>query len=449
MTYMNTKKPHQQIRRASYLLVAFTCIVLSGFAQEPPAGTKLAKIQFIGLKRLTADQLLKASGLVIGQPGDLDALDAAAQRLMDSGLVHKLSYRLQVKKDEATVTFQIEEGHGGESNVVFDNFVWFTDEELTNAVRREAPAFAGTAPTAGQMTEAIIRGLEELLQERKVAGTVEYVPAEGIDRSKLEHIFRIKNLRLPICTLHFPGARHVDEERLIKTSHDLIATDYSRSFVSNFAFANLFPLYRELGHLRAAFGRPQAVPQTTSDCKDGVDLTLPLEEGSIYVWDKAEWSGNQVLTTQELDQAIDMKSGEIANGIKFDNGIGSALRAYAHKGYLEASVRPQPDFDDAARKVTYRLDVKEGPQYHMGILTIKGFSDNLANYLRGKWELRRDDVYDQKYVEDFFKHEFEEIKRKVAEERRAEGRPAPRKVNTLARPNRETLTVDITFELED
>ena len=393
--------------------------------------------------------MIQASGLEIGQTVNLDALDAAAQRLMDSGLVQRLSYRFVVKADQGTVIFQLEEGRGGESDVIFDNFIWFSEEELGNAVRREAPSFAGTAPTAGQMTDAIVRGLQQLLKERKVAGTVEYTPAEAIDRSKLEHVFRVKGVRFPVCSIHFPGARHVDEQRLVKTSQDLIFSDYSRSFVSAFAFTNLFPIYRELGHLRAAFGRPQATPQTTSDCKDGVELTVPVEEGAIYVWDKSEWTGNKVLANDVLEHELNMKSGEIANGIKFDHGIAAILKAYGHKGHLEASLRPQPQFDDAARKVTFRVDVKEGPQYRMGTLNVNGFSDSLGAFLRGKWLLLRDDVYDQEYFEEFMKNDLKEVLRKVGEERQSQGRPAPKKVNTRMRPNRETLTVDITIELED
>lgn len=432
------------------ILVTFQSHVIAQLLpQNPSTEAKLAKIEFLGLKRLTPEQLIKASGLELGQTVNLDALDAAAQRLMDSGMVLKLSYRFQTKADQGTVIFQIEEGRGGESAVIFDNFISFTEEELVNAVRREVPSFSGTAPTAGQMTDAIVRALQQLLKDRKVAGTVEYLPGEGVDRSKLEHIFRLKGVRLPICALHFPGARHVEEERLQKTAHELIGSDYSRSFVSLFAFSNLFPIYRELGHLRATFGRPQGTPQTTAECKDGVDLSIQVEEGSIYVWDKAEWTGNKVLAIEALEKELNMKSGEIANGIKFDHGIAAILKAYGRKGYLEASVRPQPDFDDAARKVTYQLDVKEGPQYRMGQLNVKGFSDNLGNYLRGKWELRRDDFYDQGYFEDFMKNEFKEILRKVGEERQSQGKVAPKKVNTLIRPNRETLTVDVTFELED
>ena len=87
------------------------CLCLTGMAQQTANGdAKLAKIVFVGLKKLTSEQLIKVSGLEIGQTVNPDVLDAAAQRLMDSGLVHKLSYRFQTKADQGTVTFQIEEG---------------------------------------------------------------------------------------------------------------------------------------------------------------------------------------------------------------------------------------------------------------------------------------------------------------------------------------------------
>jgi outer membrane protein assembly factor BamA len=437
-------------------LIAWTVLALVSLsgtvrvsAQQPASDVKLARVEFVGLKRLTREQLIKVSGLEIDQIVDVGALDAAAQRLLDSGLIYKLGYRLQTKAGLATVTFQIEEGRSGESAVIFDNFIWFTEEELAAAVRREVPSFNGAAPNAGNMTDAVTRALQKFLNERKIAGTIEYFPSENIDRTKLEHVFTIKGVRLPICTLHFPGAHSVPEEKLIKHSQGLVGTDYSRRLAGQFAFNSLFPIYRELGQLRATFGRPQASPQTIANCKEGVELTISIDEGAIYVWEKFEWSGNQVLTPSELDAALAMKSGEIADGIKFDKALAAVLKAYGRKGYLAAFVRPQPEFDDAARKVAYRIEVKEGPQYHMGNLIINGFSDNLGNYLRGKWEMRGGDVYDQGYAEEFFKKDFQEIMRKVFAERQEQGRPTPKKVNTIAHPNRDTLTVDVIFELGD
>ncbi|MCU1263762.1 MAG: hypothetical protein JWM21_80 [Acidobacteria bacterium] len=442
---------HSSTLNALLMLVLLTATASPSLVAQQPAeeSTKLAKIEFQGLKRLTAEELIKVSGLELGQPLDIGALDAAAQRLLDSGLVHRLSYHLQTKAGMANVTFQIEEGRGGQSAVIFDNFIWFTDDELGDAVRREVPTFNGAAPNAGNMTDAITRALQRLLSERKIAGTIDYLPGENADHTKLEHIFSIKGVRLPICTVHYPGAHSVDEEKLIKQSRELLGTDYSRRYADLFVLSNLFPIYRELGQLRASFGRPQARSQTMANCKDGVELTIAIEEGAIYVWDKSEWTGNQVLTRQELDAALAMKPGEIANGIKFDKGVAAALKAYARKGYLGALIRPQPEFDDAARRVAYQMEVKEGPQYHMGTLTIKGFSDNLGNYLRGKWEMKGGDVYDQGYVEEFFKTDFREIMRKVFEERQQQGRPNPKKITTEQHANRNTFTVDITFELGD
>jgi hypothetical protein len=144
-----------------------------------------------------------------------------------------------------------------------------------------------------------------------------------------------------------------------------------------------------------------------------------------------------------------MKTGEVAHGLKMDKGIATVIKAYGPKGYIGASVRADPQFDDSARQVSYRFSVTEGPQYHMGNLVIKGFSDSLGNYLRGKWELKAGEVYDAGYAENFFHKEFQDVARKVVAERMEQGKPAPKKTNTLTRANVETLTVDVTFEVVD
>ena len=68
---------------------------------QQPGKPRLARVEFEGAKRLTQKQLQTTSGLEIGQPIDVAALDAAGQRLMDSGLLKKLSYRLHTVNNEA------------------------------------------------------------------------------------------------------------------------------------------------------------------------------------------------------------------------------------------------------------------------------------------------------------------------------------------------------------
>src|SRR5947207_10865113 len=129
-------------------------------AQQP--GDKLAKVEFEGANRLSREQLLTASGLEIGQPIDVTALDAAGQRLMDSGLLKKLSYRLHTNNNQAEVIFQIEEAANIRHPVIFDNFIWFSDDDLAIAARHDVPSFDGTALDAGNMTDQIAHGLQLL-----------------------------------------------------------------------------------------------------------------------------------------------------------------------------------------------------------------------------------------------------------------------------------------------
>jgi outer membrane protein assembly factor BamA len=436
------------VLRNSCIVVILTTAAGS-IAPGQQRAMKLAKIEIEGLQRLSSEQVIAVSELEIGQTVDVAAIDAASQRLMDSGLIKKLSYKLHPNGNQTTVTFRIEEARGGESLVIFDNFVWFTDEELAAAVRREVPFFNGTtAPDVGNITESIARALQLFLSEHKIGGKVEYMPASD-NAGKQEHIFAVHGASLPICALHFPGAKNVDENHLIKSSEKLMGIDYSRRFAGLFAANNLYPIYREVGQLRAMFGPPTASLGKEATCKDQVEVTIPVDEGAIYSWEKAEWSGNQALVNQELDTLLGMKPGEVANGLKFDEGMIAVRKGYGRKGFITAGLRSSPEFDDAARKVGYRIAIKEGPQYHMGNLIIKGFPDSAARQLRETWALKAGEVYDQGYPKEFFDKSFGEVMKKVIEESRAQGKKGVPKVQSREQANRDTLTVDVTIELSN
>jgi len=75
-----------------------------------------------------------------------------------------------------TIVFQVEEAKSGQSPVVFDNFVWFTNDELVAAIKRAVPSFNGLAPDSGKMTEQISHALQSLLKEHQIEGTVVYAP---------------------------------------------------------------------------------------------------------------------------------------------------------------------------------------------------------------------------------------------------------------------------------
>jgi outer membrane protein assembly factor BamA len=183
--------------------------------------------------------------------------------------------------------------------------------------------------------------------------------------------------------------------------------------------------------------------EASENCEGGgVAVTLPVEEGAVYLWERAEWEGNEALTPEELSAALGMRANEIANALKVDKGVGAVRKAYGRKGYLSAMAVAAPVFDDAGRRVTFRFKVTEGPQYRMGALHIEGLGEQETNDLRVRWSLLAREVYDEGYLSEFVKKSVAEFVKDAARN----GRPLkPFKIESTVRPDREKLTVDVTL----
>ncbi|HEX8282337.1 MAG TPA: POTRA domain-containing protein [Pyrinomonadaceae bacterium] len=430
--------------RALVLFAACLFALSPARAQQPPAqAIKLDRIEFKGLERVKEAEALEKSGLAAGQSVDIDAVEAAANRLLESGLFVNLSYKLKGTTDKSVLTFEVVE-RKWTMPVSFDNFVWFTDEELAAAVRRKLPAFDGTAPEAGGVTEQIKQALEELLRERKIEGSVEYTLSESPATRRVEHLFSVKGPALRVCKITYAGARAVPEETLVTKSGGIFDNDYSRAYTAGFVESSLLPLYHEKGYLRAAFGPPKVAVEASPECR-GVALAFAVDEGSIYVWDKAAWEGASGLTAQELDAALGMRNREVANAVKIAGGLMRVRRAYGRKGYLGVRVKPEMEFDDTARSISYRFRVEEGAQYRMGELTITGLDEVSANNLRGRWRLLHREIYDEGYLDEFGKKAVAEFVRDAA---RA-GNPLPAfKIESKVTPDHTKHTVDVTINFK-
>lgn len=425
-----------------WFAMALCLTAVVGVSANTHQSLTIGRIEFEGLQRLTADEVIASSGLKLGQTFDVTVLDRAAQKLADSGLFKNLGYKTRRAGNAVTIIFQVEESKAGNSPVLFDNFIWFSDEELAEAVRRQVPTFAGTAPNAGETVNSIVKALQKLLIERNLKGVVEHMPSED------EQVFTVTGVNIPVCTLHFPGARNVSEDKLISNSREFANTDYSKKVASVFAVTRLFPLYREVGQLRATFGDPLAKPDAKVSCNGGADVTIPVDEGLIYSWEKSEWTDNHAVAAPELEAALGMKAGEVANGLKVDKGLIAVGKRYGRKGYLDLRLEPRPEYDDVTRRVTYKIAVNEGPQYRMGNLILKGYSETAGRLFRAKWEMNTGDIFDIDYVDEFGRRSGRDVMQQVAEEYRTLGRALP-KVLVSQESNRKNLTVDVTFEIKN
>ena len=112
------------------------------------------------------------------------------------------------------------------------------------------------------------------------------------------------------------------------------------------------------------------------------------------------WSGNTVLSSEELSTAFGLRAGDPAPQAKIDEGHDRIRKAYASRGYINAQVTDVTR-NTEGRRTSYQFTIREGRQYRMGVLTVTGLNGIETRSLRGKWTLAAGAVFDDSYLEQF------------------------------------------------
>jgi outer membrane protein insertion porin family len=367
---------------------------------SPPS--KLAGVRVTGSRNFTEAEIVRASGLAVGKEVSEVALKEAAGRLGATGLFAEVKYRYTTHGPDLTAEFQVSDAP---KLLVckFENFVWFTDEELRSKLRAQVPLFKGEVPPTGNQPDKLSTALEGLLKTRGIKGHVQSTP-QGRIGGPVEAIqFRVEGVAILIHQVEFKGAAQVDAAALQVAAQPLIARDYEQSAVAAFAESDLTPLYGQRGYLRVAFGGPTARIVKTGGAGTSVAVTIAINEGPRYRLREIRWTGNSVFPASELAKSIHVASGEPVNATQLQMDLEGVQDAYAAKGYLLAAITPKPTLDHAARSASYELQVREGELFRMGKLEITGVEPFRAEALKKGCRLKAGDAYDKSYWKEFIR----------------------------------------------
>src|SRR5215510_11677549 len=252
---VRSKKVMKAIGSPICLLAATLIFGASLAAQDPAPNAKwrLTKVNFEGLKSQPPEKMIAASGLQVGQTVDFEMIKASSQRLSQTGLFGKVAYRYRYSSTQIELTFELEEETTGKKRCQFDNFVWFSDKEIVEAVKRDIPDFDGAILVSDFVGEEVKKSLARLLQEKKITGEVVF----ELD-DQLSYVFRVKGANLQICDFQFPGAKDELKKPLLEVLQQLFKTEYSKSDVGAYVKYALIPVYNQHGYLKAAINQPQS-----------------------------------------------------------------------------------------------------------------------------------------------------------------------------------------------
>jgi len=378
------------------------------FDQAPASMRQLISVKVTGNQHFPESAIVAACGLHLGSTVTEDEFKKAATRLGEYGIFKDVGYSYSFASAGTKLELKVTEVDKFVP-ARFEDFVWFSDEDLLKRIQERAPLFQGELPLSGRLPDLVSDILQALLVENDIPGNVEYERAGAKDGPVDSIVYRVADVLIQIHDIDFVGANPDDIAALKSASARLRETEYSRTELSSLVQHQLLPVYQARGYLKATFGTPQTkvVTKPSQENDSGlkrltiVDVFFPVAPGQQYKLKGIEWTGNHEFSTDVLEKMVRAPVGQPANTVRLSDNLKDIQKLYGSRGYVAAAVKADADFDDAAGTVVIRLDVNEGPVYHMGELAIRGVDNSLEAKLRNLWKIRAGEVYNSTYLSEY------------------------------------------------
>src|SRR5207248_8468368 len=155
--------------RIILLVVSVFLFLLCASASAQSSGKtklsyKLLSIHVKGLKQFQEDQVIAASGLKLGQFAGEEEFKQAANKLGETGLFSDLTYSYQYSSAGCNLELQVAENEKLVP-ILFENLVWFSDDELIAQLRGKLALFTGRLPLGGNLADQVSGALKSIMEE--------------------------------------------------------------------------------------------------------------------------------------------------------------------------------------------------------------------------------------------------------------------------------------------
>jgi len=385
----------KRILRAVILTLALAAMAPGKLLAKPGANANaVVEVRVVGNQALTAADVLADVKTRPGQPYDEDRLREDQQALMRTGRYANVVAAKTQTDQGVIVTFRVTE-RPLVAAIEFDGNKAFTDIELLGSL-----AFGPRDPID---RHKVAGGAGAIRSRYRSSGYhfVEVTLDEGTLQAKRQVIYRIvEGPKVVLKKIRFKGndsfsAREL--KRVIKSrarfwpieAGVLDAETVERDVV------DLRNFYQREGFLNAQVARQL---DFTPDRR--AIVTFVIEEGLRFRVRKTLFEGNAVYSGEELAGELKLTSGAQYSALNLRRDLETMRRLYGEIGYVDAAVNAKTVYTDQDGMVDLAYSIREGQQFHVGRIDIRGNQTTKENVIRRVLPVRPGQLYNTVAMED-------------------------------------------------
>lgn len=375
------------MRRAAYFVLV-TVLLLTGLARSLFAQTYNPKlIRFVSTdpsQHLDAAELLRISGLQQGVALSKDDIDAALQKLGDSGAFADLSYTV----NDAALTIKLTPASAQSQAlpVRFVNFVWWNHDELVQLLEQHVPLFHGKLPLQGNQTGEVEEALVALLRDKGIPDArVTAMPSSDLSGEGNAVALSISSPQILVGEVRFSGAVPAVTEKLTTLANTLADRNFDLREMNASLHDSAAAIFEDAGYLDAkndpiVFATPRKEPGGYV-----VDIQVPMQPGPLYHIGSITLHAQAPLSDASLRAVLPFKPGDPASAASVRDAVGLLAHVYGDYGFLQARASASLDKVPSNHTVNYSFNFTPGPQYRLASIDASELPTNLQQEFATLW----------------------------------------------------------------
>ncbi len=345
----------------------------------------------------TAEQILAASGLRVGQKAGKVEFEAAREKLEATGAFDKVSYHFAPSQDAEGYDVRFEVSEIGQLYPLRFEGLPATDAELRAWLGQKDPLFGDKIPATKPVLDRYVAWISEFLAAHDNREAIEgKLSSEGTE--DLTVLFRPAKPRANVAHVQFTSTGDLPAGTLQTAMYPLaIGMPYSEPKFRQLLEIQIRPMYEAHGLVRVSFPQIETAPAKDVD---GVTVTVRVEQGPVYNLDGVRFTGGD-FSRQELNNLSKLRLNQPVN---FDDVMAAQNRireSLRRQGHLDASSQVKRDVNDMDHTVDLTILIDPGPLYTLGKVEIAGLDVVSEPEIRKMWGLAPGKPFNVEYPDHF------------------------------------------------